>query len=319
MKERLKNGLRRRVFAASKGIKNLLLSDASINSSMCQQQCHHFFTLILSNMDQLLPQKYFQSLESIAYCLSLDKIPARHGYTPFICEIVIEIISLPITCRLFEVADLLRKRGFIGEFWIVLNAIAARVLNNYEYEVAKFYTKQWKMNGKIYEFQYQNQSLPSIMNDMFKQDDVSKVLYLMKSIKTFHFYSYCENLGNIIHELCDFEICQFMEEIEDLIDNRLLNVKIDPFAVLYLIFCCFKHKVDWSSQLLQNVYGYIKAVEIEYGYGKVVDFLSKFKPGISQSLQFFFETSLNSKFDKNVQYFNHPHFLILMKENPSDI
>eukprot|EP00835_Amoeboradix_gromovi_P000826 NODE_31_length_32452_cov_0.352672.p6 type:complete len:373 gc:universal NODE_31_length_32452_cov_0.352672:10873-11991(+) len=309
----------RRINAASSGIKSLYISKASLTSEFCMHQCHHFMTIIITNLKILLSAR-FSTLQSIAYCLSLSKTTRMFGSRPTLSHVVQSICDLPLTCRLFEVAHLCKDSGHYGEFELVLLEIKSRALNEYLYNVAKSYFERWEIPNLIEEMIYEEGIVESVLDKLFTHEDNVpwKLEYFINILIHNDHTAYSDLLVNYIDQCNELDMISMHQNIELLI-LKTLKLNRNPATVLKTVFSFLLKNIDYSSETLQSVYGYIKAVECKYGYSEILEFLKTFKTGMPKSMLLFFESSLNSKYSENVCYRDHPHFLLLLDESMIEI
>ena len=315
--------LKRRLNAASRGIKSLYLSKASLSSEICIAQCHHFMTIVISNLKLLLTPQ-FSTLESIAYCFSIESTGHKYGRRPELTHIVMDICELPLTCRLFEIADLCKEAGYYGEFEIVINEIKKRPLDKYLYELGASYSEKWNFAALLEEMIYDQICIDIVLDSVFgceEDSNFKKLRYFVDILNHNYYEPYLLIIQNHVQSCSEFEILNIQDEIECLLLYQLMRMKNrEPVLVLAVVFSFLILKdVYWSTGLLQSTYGYIKAVEHQYGYSKVIEFLKLFEIGVPKSFNLFFETSLSARCNKNVDYSEHPHFCLLLNEGYAEL
>ena len=307
----------RRLLAASRGIKSLYFSKASLDSDICLQQCHQFMNVILLNLKEILvPQ--FSSLVSISYCAGIDKIPRMHGNGPDVAHLILDLCELPLTCRLFEMANVCRETGFYGEFELIINEIKSRHLNKYLYELGKSYARQWNDPTLMHSMIYDEKQLDLILDDLYGFDDEglpNKIRYFLRTLSEHQIKlePYLRKLIECTKSSCEIELLPLQDKLELFLMSRVLVINYeDPKLSLDFAFCILSKNIDWDIEILQAIYGYIKALEYLHGYEYIVNYLKI--SNISKSLQFYFSTSMNSIKNRNVNYREHPYFKMLLTE-----
>lgn len=127
----------RRIRAAIQAIHSLSVSKASLSVDSCRDQCNAYFDGLLGHLRLLYPIRcILPSLKRTAACY--NKTIQDNEF-----KLIQDILTIPLTGRLFELADFFKLQGRPDLFYTILASLERRPLNTFLMHLAGSYASAW--------------------------------------------------------------------------------------------------------------------------------------------------------------------------------